>query len=526
MNSRLFSYGLLVVFLGIFIFFSYGSALRESLTYDEIVDVEEGYRNLTKHEFAEPYNLPLVRELQIAPIVFGLRPLPTTTQEAFPARAITIFLGVLLILLVYGVSVRYFGNLVGLVAAFLLVFEPNILANSHYVTFDTAFALFFVLGWAGLLYVLEKPYLKAFLIFGVALGLLFATRILAIPYFVLSVMLLLLTKKRHSMIMLLSTYKGHVGLSIFITFFIIWMTYFIKSDVIIARRPDSGRLSSRLEQQAKDTNNAFLTNVLLFLKYQPLPLGNYLATVKNSVLRSQAGESNPWYLMLINIMYKTPLPLIMLFGFSVVTFIKNKQLSMLAPYLVPIVGILLVATIARFSPWVRYVLPIYPFVALVSAVGITEVKGVYRRLAIGGLLVWYLLGTWNQFPHFISYANGLVGPRESRYLMLTDSNIDWGQGLIDLGTFIKETKPSHLTFSYFGRDNGNNYGLLSNRPWGSYKFEDICTFHEIDFPQNKGTRVVAISISNWHGCGFSKDPRFQSYNVAKVVGDSILIFSL
>ena len=175
-------------------------------------------------------------------------------------------------------------------------------------------------------------------------------------------------------------------------------------------------------------------------------------------------------------------------------------------------------------PWVRYALPAYPFLAIVAGSSLKEFKGIYGNLIVVILLLWFVVGTLKSFPHFISYANELAGARSTRYQQFADSNIDWGQSLPDLQGYVDKKKPKHFTFSYFGRDNGNDYGLVSNRPYGSYKFEEICAFHEIDFPQNAGERLVAISASNWHACGFSNSEHYRNDKVIDVVGDSVLIF--
>ena len=78
--------------------------------------------------------------------------------------------------------------------------------------------------------------------------------------------------------------------------------------------------------------------------------------------------------------------------------------------------------------------------------------------------------------------------------------------------------------SYFGRDNGNLYGLKSNFKYGSYKFEDICRFHKISKQNWNGYNITAISVSNWYYCGYYKDQKYTKEKIVNVLGDSILIF--
>ncbi|MEK9143475.1 MAG: hypothetical protein AAB481_02520 [Patescibacteria group bacterium] len=125
---------------------SIGSALSESLTYDEVFYLEEGRGILMGAVSRDPYNPPLMPILTGLPLIAGLDTLirsPLPMYKAFPARMVTVTLGVILLVATSIVGARIFGTPVGLVAAFLLAFNPNILANSHYVTSDVGVTLFF-----------------------------------------------------------------------------------------------------------------------------------------------------------------------------------------------------------------------------------------------------------------------------------------------------------------------------------------------------------------------------------------------
>lgn len=88
-----------LIFIGImvsFITLSVGSALGESLTYDEIVHSEEGRNHLVNHTFAvDTNNPPLVREIEMLPVVLG------GDMNLLPARLVTIFLAAMLLISVF-----------------------------------------------------------------------------------------------------------------------------------------------------------------------------------------------------------------------------------------------------------------------------------------------------------------------------------------------------------------------------------------------------------------------------------------
>lgn len=524
-----------VAFLAIaalFVLLSVGSALRESLVYDEIFYIQEGKANLTTKIFNDPYNPPLVRELTALPLVFLPSILPQSNISAIrylPARLVTIILGVILLWSVYVFVKRRVDPVSAVFAVLLFALEPTVLAHSHYITSDIGVTLFFFLAYWAWLVLLRKHTWRHAVFLGIAVGLAFASKISAIPYVLVSAAAALFFEKKMFGFRWLWKKKRLVVVSLVITMFVVWSTYFFQTNVIIAGRDDSNRVSERILQYAKNKNLNVLVSAMYVLQHQPVPLGDYLATVKNTLLRPPVAQEEVKGSIFMNIILKMPIPLML---FAVIGLWQPN----IALYIIPIVAVFATTLNAATMPWVRYVLPAYPFLAIIAAIGVRKLgqisptssrwaglRGV-KGMVIAGLLLWYVVGSISAYPHFISYANEFAGPAGLRYQLLTDSNIDWGQSLPDIADFVRREQPGHLSFSYFGRDNGNPYGLMSNRAWGSYRFSDICAFHEIVLPYKSGKRMIAISVSNWYGCGYSKVEQFSKQRIRLVVGDSILIF--
>jgi hypothetical protein len=134
------------------------------------------------------------------------------------------------------------------------------------------------------------------------------------------------------------------------------------------------------------------------------------------------------------------------------------------------------------------------------------------------LLIWYVVGTLVQYPHFISmpmsFCHGRSpAPYRQQHRL--------GQSLPDMAAYIQKIKPSHVSFFLLRQDNGNDYGLVSNRQWG---LRLKILFHEIALPYKSGKRMIVISVSNWYGCGYSKEEKFSKQKIRSVIADSILIF--
>ena len=525
----------IVGFVGI----SIGSALGESLTFDEIVHRQEGLNHWLNHTFnIDTFNPPLVREIEVIPILLGSDKLMTSGSQSLkylPDRLVTVFLAVFLLILVFIAAKKYFDINCALLAVFLLAFNPIFLAHSHYLTLDSGTALFIFLAYLLYLKLIRETNLWNFVYFGMALGFALAARIVTVPFFISALPLILIVEKKNAALTWFWRNKFIIFYTLMITALVIWSAYFFRTDVIIASRSDNNRLSARLLTTARNEHNNTLADLIKLAENRKLPLGNYLAMVKNNLVRSGKAENyfflghfyahNRWYFLPVNLFLKTPLPFWLLLVMGVRVLYGKKEFGKnLLPFLLPAAVLIAILSFGNNQPWVRYTVPVFPFLSVIAATGLKEFRGIYRSLALAILLIWYALTPLNSYPHFIGFANELAGPKDKLYRIFADSNLDWGQSIPDLVKYVNKVNPKQISFSYFGRDNGDTYGLSSNFPYGSHIFENICRFHEIPRPSGSGGRMIAISVTNWYDCGFSKLNEFSQTKITDVVGDSIFIF--
>lgn len=526
--KRYFPRVVLLSCLIIFFVFSSLSAFYESLTYDEIVHIQEGKNALQYHTFLiDTNNPPLIRELQTLPLVFGIQRMIPNKQaniQAFPARFVTIIFGLILIIGVYIFTKKYIGQKEALLAVFLLALEPNVLGHSHYVTQDIGLAVIFFFSYIYLLRLKEVVTLKNYILLGFLLGLGMAAKISYFPFIFFSGLLLYIFDYRKQVFLHLWKRRYVFVLTVAVALSVVWATYFFKTNVIIQERKDATRVSEKLLSYANVHKNTYLKNSILFAKNQKIPLGDYIGTLKNTMLRNAKtqqcfflGNFYPkcqWYFMTGNLFFKLPLPLLIFLLIGIWQSFVQKRKKQNKYFYIPIVSILFISGITTMSPWVRYVLPIYAFIAIAAAFSLPFwQKSLGRYILFAGLLLWYVQSTLTSYPHFISYANEFAGYPVERYKLLADSNIDWGQSL----PYIEHVKKQVQKFSYFGRDDGDLYGLKSDREYGSYKADEICSFHTVN---KKG--VTLISISNWYGCGYYKEVQYKYPK--GIFSDSFLVF--
>jgi 4-amino-4-deoxy-L-arabinose transferase-like glycosyltransferase len=110
---------------------------------------------------------------------------------------------------------------------------------------------------------------------------------------------------------------------------------------------------------------------------------------------------------------------------------------------------------------VRYVLPIAP-VAVVWISGLAEAGNRVRRLAWAGLVA-QALAVASIHPYELSYFNVLAGGPIGGRRILSDSNLDWAQGLKALAKLQRE-RPEllDLTLYYFGDTEPARYGVAGS----------------------------------------------------------------
>jgi hypothetical protein len=124
-------------------------------------------------------------------------------------------------------------------------------------------------------------------------------------------------------------------------------------------------------------------------------------------------------------------------------------------------GYLVLAELSRLNLGERYILPVYPFVLLLCGSLWYFARG--RRLAQALLLVAlavHIADVARYAPDYLSYFNLFVKPADS-YKLLSDSNVDWGEGLIALRHYQQAHPGVPIHLAYFGNVAPAAYGIQS-----------------------------------------------------------------
>lgn len=407
------------------------------------------------------------------------------------ARFTAAILSALFALGVYLCARKLWGNIGGLTALILYVFSPNIISNAALTTEDLAvtgfffFALFFF--WQGF-----RDTEKAdiwLLLSGACSGLALLSKFTAILLFpafcVIGIMNYRLIKKRKI-----------IRFCLFFTLPLVFTILACYKFIDIKYFYHGWR------------NMYFLQSI-----------------GQQSFLTGEHSSKGFWNYYLIALFVKTPVPTLILVLAGVAALfskkIKSEYKNKIAILLVPVVIILLAASISKKQIGLRYILPVYPFLFVIAS----NKKRTYLVTIILG--IWYVFSAARMFPDYMAYFNEIAGGPDNGYKILVDSNMDWGQDLKGLKKFINNIDNPPVILSYYGACRPDYVG---------FPFQDLFSFgiwgeNNHILPQNPKQEVLAISATNLQGVYFGAIGRdvFQWLNTRepfKKIGYSIFLYDI
>ncbi|MFH1283638.1 MAG: glycosyltransferase family 39 protein [bacterium] len=410
-------------------------------------------------------------------------------------------LGLLLGWLVFFWSKEFYGWKAGIFSFFILVFNPNIIANSSLVTTDIGFTLGFYASIFFIYMFLKKPgLLKGFLL-GIFLG-----------------------------VCITSKFPGLIILPIISALF---LYYFLKHKFNFIF-PDT------VKQLACMIIGFFAIAVFSY-GFDELPV--YFVGLNNTFRLMEQGRSTFlcgdysirgwWYYFIISFLIKNQIIFILLLLLILVKLIKTsvKTRSFLTDevlfLLFPAVVYFFIASASKVHIGHRHILPIYPFIAVMMGSFINGFKTEkYRNFSIYSVVILYLSGTVFCTPNYLTYFNIFAGGSKNGYKYMIDSNLDWGQGLKNLGRYIKENNIGPIYLSYFGTADPNYYGI-QYRPVG---FVSTLTRkgNPVDISKEK-RKIIAISATNLQANYYNDKSTFDYFRAqkpTKVIDHSILVYDI
>jgi hypothetical protein len=493
------------------------SMRQKSVTTDEIMYIAAGYYHLETGSFRmNMTNPPLMKLLSALPLLALDLRLPSwegdpadwgliqqwrysrsflyaNTADAdlilFVARVPIVAIGVLLGMYVFSWSRRLYGDRAGLFALILYTFSPNILAHTSLATQDLGLTTFTFIGayhfWAYLrgpnasgLLACGAAFAAAVLsktsgIFLIPIALIFASIALAkgdglgswdrLP------MVARIEPARVRVRQLVSLTSAFAVIGI-VSLFVVNSVYVFDgspgpistSDAhprAYALLPVDSALTRALVDRGFETPLPIPAPFLHILRFQ-------FSTVSSGNTLYLAGETSRvgwWYMMLVALLIKTPIPLLCLLALALYDLAVHRKISDAEWIILLTVGFFVAAFsyLKQINVGLRYVLPIFPFLHVLASRALRE--GADRKPIMRGamalLATWYLVGGLRIYPDYLAYFNEFVGGPRNGYRYLADSNLDWGQDLKGLKEYLDERGIDRIRLAYFGSADADYYGI-------------------------------------------------------------------
>jgi hypothetical protein len=171
------------------------------------------------------------------------------------------------------------------------------------------------------------------------------------------------------------------------------------------------------------------------------------------------GQTHPvalWYYFPLLLTIKLTLGLLIL----PVVLLCLRGRALLNAAMLAALLLLLFSLNCRVQIGVRLMLPLVALAVVGTASGVMvamrDLRGRWQ-VEILALATFMAMGssvgsTLNVWPHGLCYVNSAWGSWKDGYQLVSDSNFDWGQGLVELGEWQQQHDVDNLDVWYFGDD--------------------------------------------------------------------------
>jgi 4-amino-4-deoxy-L-arabinose transferase-like glycosyltransferase len=343
-------------------------------------------------------------------------------------------------LMVFLLGSEFFGESAGLLALLLIVFEPNVLANSALVTTDVGVTCFFLATIYCFYRYARQPSALRLLLTGLAAGLTLSSKhsgILLAPMLLGLTLVEIAYAERGRRKRMAATLLGGIVAIAILAVAVLWAFYGFR----YAARPAGLAMNPTLAEYAAPLTgiNSWVIGHLAHWKLLPESylMGmtdiHYAAQQYPIFLLGHDYAHGVWWYFPVALSIKTTLGLIGLVVLAGVALIGGqlRHRREVAYLVVPGALYLGVAILSGMNIGTRHVLFLYPLAALLAAAGLVALARTNRRwLWIGGgLVAFHIVSAMVIFPAEMAYGNEAWGGTANTHKHLSDSSVDWAQQL-------------------------------------------------------------------------------------------------
>jgi Dolichyl-phosphate-mannose-protein mannosyltransferase len=453
----------------------------QSFTYDEPVHIAEGL-NAWRYGRFEQYNdhpplarllctLPLLNsrwqvDVQQEPESFSIpRITPDPLAMAWRARSMIVLLGILLAWSLWGAARQFFSPGAATFALAFFAFSPGLIAHFSLATTDgAATLLIFVAAWQLIVWK-RNPSWQRTLLFGLLLGLMLLAKYSTLPVFPLALFWMLVLVSGRFRLNPKEWNWAKTATALALALLVVWAGYFFHVSKLSVH---NGTLTATFPNWQEPIQKLHVgMNYTIYV-----PAGEYIEGLRELVRHNAHGQpayfmgqvsrAGGWKLYYpVAILLKWP-SVVLILALAGLVLAAARRLHLPADLwiMLSFPGLYTaLAVFARFNIGVRHVLPLYPFALLLAAAVWERARGKRAVLVLLVLLAAVNVADALRYaPDYLAYFNVLVPERQS-YRFLTDSNLDWGQGLLAVRKYEQSHPMEQIRLAYFGSVDPAIYGI-------------------------------------------------------------------
>ncbi|WP_420644321.1 ArnT family glycosyltransferase [Candidatus Leptofilum sp.] len=446
------------------------------------------------------------------------------TQLIFLGRLPIVFLTLGLALVGFHFARAFWGRPSAYLAFFLLLFEPNILANGRLITTDLGGTLFMTLALLLVWCLWQAPgwQWRRLLAAGVGLGLAFGSKLSMltfVPILVAVAWLPIFNKKSgwlRGVGQRLLQLLGAGAISVVVVWAIFgfeWGAFRFPSEMLAELNQFSGPMP---------TFWAGIDQIV-----------NVSRGGRAAFLLGETSTDGFWLFFPVAFLVKTPLVLLVgLLGLGWLGWKRPPSRRRLLYLLIPAILYFGVSIISGINIGYRHLLPILPLIV----VGVSGLPTLFDEQSVGRsavtliLAAGILLPSLLIHPHYLSFFNLAAGGPANGATILADSSNDWGQDLLRLQAWLAEHEEPSVRLGWFGTADPAYYHI---------EFESMPGYPRPEFwplwtnppfnPENPEPGLYAISVSSLLEVNWA--PRnvygwFREHEPTDRIGYSIYIYDL
>jgi hypothetical protein len=442
---------------------------------------------------------------------------------------------------------QLYGTNSGFIALLLWTFSPNILAHGQLVTTDAGATSLGLLAAYSFWRWLRSSNWTVTVFAGCALGLAELTKMTWLFLFVLWPLLFICWEiaslKAQNVISAKGARLCQLFLILFLGLYILNLGYGFEGTFtplgkihFVSKYLTEGNTK---QNRFKDTwlghiPMPFPRNYLIGLDIQKKDVENENGETL-SYLRGKFQNSGWWYYYCYALAVKVPLGTWLLFFLTLISLFMKKCQDLYKDdwlLLIPACCVLILVSMQTgYNHHMRYVLVIFPFIFIwVSQLGRYFSSETWKfGIIVMTSLLWTVTSSLSTYPHSLSYFNELAGGPKNGHAHLIHSNIDWGQDLLYLRSWIKEhPEATPLYLAYYNDFDARYLGFQYARPPMNKNFLVSETAHDEKFNIQPGWYAISVNYLRGDPWRVSQNSwsYFQRLTPNYKVGYSIYIYHI